>query len=65
MRVDRAWDLSRGKGVKVAVVDTGVDLNHPDLAGHLLPGYNAVDPSQSPQDDYGHGTMVAGIIALF
>ncbi|WP_042462717.1 S8 family peptidase [Neobacillus dielmonensis] len=58
------WNFTRGsKDVKIAVVDTGVDLDHPDLAGKLLPGYNAVDDNDNPEDDNGHGTHVAGIIA--
>jgi subtilisin family serine protease len=48
--------------VNVAVVDTGVDLTHPDLAGRLLPGYNAPEPGQPPQDFDGHGTSTAGCV---
>ena len=58
-----AWDLTAGKGVKVAVVDTGVDYNHPDLAPNYKGGYNAVTPGASPLDDQGHGTHVSGTIA--
>lgn len=47
----------------IASVDTGVDLKHPDLKGRLVKGYNLIDPSQPPQDDNGHGTEVAGVIA--
>ncbi|MGZ3672239.1 MAG: S8 family peptidase [Bdellovibrionota bacterium] len=51
--------------VIVAVLDTGADLRHPDLAGNLLPGKNFVDgvDSDDPQDDNLHGTHVTGIIA--
>jgi thermitase len=46
------------------VVDTGVDLDTPDLAGRIAPGYNAWTGGRTPpQDDNGHGTMVAGIAA--
>lgn len=51
--------------VVVAILDTGADLSHPDLAGNLLPGKNFVggDESDDPQDDNLHGTHVTGIIA--
>ena len=56
--------LGRGLGVTVSVIDTGVDLTHPSLQGNLLPyGYNFGDGNSIPQDELGHGTMVAGIIA--
>jgi subtilisin family serine protease len=58
-----AWDRATGAGVTIAVVDTGVDLGHEDLAPQLVPGINVVSPGQPPQDDYGHGTHVAGIAA--
>jgi thermitase len=60
----QGWQVNRGaKDVVVAVVDTGVDLKHPDLQGQLLPGYNVISGSDSPQDDVGHGTHVSGVIA--
>ncbi len=58
-----AWDYTAGGGVKVAVIDTGIDYTHPDLAPNYKGGYNAVDPSAPPLDDQGHGTHVAGTIA--
>jgi subtilisin family serine protease len=58
-----AWAKSKGEGVKVAVLDTGVDLDHPDLAPNLLPGFNFISPGSQPWDDNQHGTHVAGIIA--
>jgi type VII secretion-associated serine protease mycosin len=58
------WNISRGdESVIVAVLDTGIDLNHPDLRGKLAEGRNFVDESAAPDDDVGHGTHVAGIIA--
>lgn len=58
------WNLSKGsQDVVVAVIDTGVQLDHPDLEGRLVEGYNVIDPSSPPDDDVGHGTHVAGIIA--
>jgi len=52
-----------GKGIKVAVIDTGVDSNHPDLNGKVIGGYDFVENDNTPQDTNGHGTEVAGIIA--
>lgn len=59
----KVWSKSKGEGVKVAVLDTGVDLDHPDLTRNLLPGMNFVNPGKPPHDDNQHGTHVAGIIA--
>jgi len=62
-----AWQHSTGKGIIVAVVDTGVDVTHPDLIGQLVDGINTRDDhgdtTLPTQDDNGHGTHVAGIIA--
>ena len=60
----QAWDMSVGSAaVVIAVVDTGVDLTHPDLAPKLVAGYDFVNGDDVPQDDNGHGTHVAGIAA--
>ncbi|MEJ9227105.1 S8 family peptidase [Priestia aryabhattai] len=59
-----AWDVTRSNSsIKIAIVDTGVQLNHPDLTSKLLPGYNFVDGNTNPSDGNGHGTHVAGIAA--
>lgn len=58
-----AWSRSTGKDVLIAVVDTGVDLSHPDLAGQLVPGRDFVDGDDEPGDESGHGTLLAGIAA--
>lgn len=58
------WDVTRGsEDVVVAVIDTGVDINHPDLEGRTAEGINIVSQQNDPLDDVGHGTHVAGIIS--
>lgn len=57
-----------GDGIKVAVIDTGVDFNHPDLYGwgrdgKVIGGYNFIHEGEPPMDTNGHGTQVAGVIA--
>lgn len=60
----KAWPrLSADVTALIAVVDTGVDFNHPALKPYLLPGKNLVNANRPPQDDNGHGTAVAGVIA--
>jgi thermitase len=64
LRLAHAWDVTIGSAsVTVAVVDTGVLPSHEDLAGAVLPGYNAIDGTTNSGDDNGHGTEVAGMIA--
>lgn len=64
IHTETGWDLAeQGNEVIVAVVDTGVDLNHPDLTGRLTEGYNVYTQNADAMDDVGHGTHVAGIIA--
>ncbi len=58
-----AWDITTGEGILIAVLDTGVLSSHPDLSGRVLPGYNAINGSDRTEDDSGHGTAVAGLIA--
>jgi len=64
VRADGAWLRSTGAGVTVAVIDSGVDATHPDLAGHVLPGADFIAGTEGASaDPYGHGTHVAGTIA--
>jgi subtilisin family serine protease len=63
MNAPQAWDQSLGDGVVVAVLDTGVDPDHPDLAGQLVTGWNVYGNNADSSDVYGHGTRVAGVIA--
>jgi subtilisin family serine protease len=71
VRLAKASRLSTGDGMRVAVLDTGVDRQHPALAGRLLPGFDFVDDDAEPSEaggsanpSFGHGTHVAGLVAL-
>jgi thermitase len=58
-----AWTkFGMGEGVTVAVLDTGCDLDHPDLVDNLVPGLNVINPKKPPEDDNMHGTHVTGIL---
>jgi len=63
-----AWARTTGAGVRIGIVDTGIDLNHEDLAGRVVASASCLETDGNPlrcegdaQDDYGHGTHVAGI----
>lgn len=63
--IDQAWAAAQGAdGVVVAIVDSGVDRYHPDLAGQVVAGFNTYDKSGNSADQFGHGTKVAGLAAL-
>ena len=71
VNADKAWKMGyTGKGVIVAVIDSGVNYNHEDLKDHLWDGgaqypnhgYNFIDDNNDPMDDYGHGTHCAGTV---
>ncbi|RYX99162.1 peptidase S8, partial [bacterium] len=72
--VDKAWDLSTGKGVTISIIDTGVDVKHDDLKNNIVNGYDAFSKSEGAKagnasklnyisDTYKHGSHVAGIAA--
>ena len=73
--LDRSWGVKRigagvvhtfpntGAGVKVAIIDTGIDYGHPDLAANYRGGCDFVNGDDDPMDDHSHGTHVAGIVA--
>ncbi len=64
VRAPEAWDITTGSSsVIVAVLDSGVDAGHPDLAGRLIAGRDFVENDSTPQDKCGHGTHVTGILA--
>lgn len=57
------WASTTADTIKMAIIDTGIELSHPDLSLNIKGGYNAIDPRKSANDDNGHGTHVAGITA--
>ncbi|WUH90589.1 type VII secretion-associated serine protease mycosin [Streptomyces sp. NBC_00433] len=64
MRLPEAWKISKGAGITVAVIDTGVDRSIPDLKGQVLDGKSFTYPVDSPYDDkIGHGTGMSSLIA--
>ena len=64
----QAWKITKGSGVKVAIIDTGIDVTHPDLQDAVVSGFDMAatssEKSQNPVQDFGfHGTMVASLLA--
>lgn len=57
------WKTSQGENVRVAVIDTGCDFNHPDIKSNILDGKNFIEIDEEPMDRNGHGTHVCGTIA--
>jgi len=65
------WNITRvvgnkrpndGQGVRVGILDTGIDLHHPDLKSNIKGGINVISPHTLPHDDNGHGTHIAGVV---
>ncbi len=63
LKADKLSSITQGKGVTVAVIDSGVNGNHPDLKGNVAQGRDFVDPGNGWQDPKGHGTAMASLIA--
>jgi thermitase len=63
IRAPNAWSQAKAGGIVVAVLDTGVEATHPDLADRLLRGYNSADGSTDTSPIHPHGTRVAGAVA--
>ncbi|MEZ4673610.1 MAG: S8 family serine peptidase [Caldilineaceae bacterium] len=70
INASRSWSIAYGSDgfgggfteVQVAIIDSGIDVNHPEFRSRLLAGQNYVSPGSPPDDDFGHGTHVAGLI---
>lgn len=70
INASRAWSLAYSTNgfaanfatVQVAIIDSGIDINHPEFRGRLLPGKNYITAGTQPVDDFGHGTHVAGLL---
>lgn len=63
VEAEKVWGRTRGKGIKIAVIDTGIDHEHPAIKPNYRGGVNILSPHSNPMDYNGHGTHVAGIIA--
>jgi subtilisin family serine protease len=63
IRAPQAWDMTVGAtNTVIAILDSGINASHPEVAGRILPGYNFVSGTSDTSDDFGHGTAVAGTV---
>lgn len=63
IQLEEAWETTIGSSeIVVAVLDSGAEMDHPDLVGNLVAGYDFIDDDNEPWDDLGHGTHVASVI---
>ena len=60
---EQAWETAGGSGITIAILDSGVDLDHPELESKVLAGHDFVNGNEVADDDFGHGTQVAGVAA--
>jgi len=66
IHAEEAWDITTGsESPIIAIIDTGIQAYHPDLDGKVIEGYNAIDGSNNTDDDFFHGTFVAGVAAAW
>ncbi|MGQ0721368.1 MAG: S8 family serine peptidase [Candidatus Eiseniibacteriota bacterium] len=64
IEAEAGWDVTLGaSSVVVAVLDTGIDSDHPDFAGRIVAGWDFVNNDADPEDDQSHGTLVSGLLA--
>jgi subtilisin family serine protease len=63
INADEVWEVNTGFEIKVAILDTGIDLEHPDLMDNIKGNVNMIKPSKNGNDKNGHGTHVAGVVA--
>jgi len=62
--ITKMWKFAKGKNVKIAILDSGIDLNHPDLkSANIIKTINFIEPNKPASDESGHGTFIAGIVA--
>lgn len=63
MGISTLWEEGfKGTGINIAIMDSGIVYRHPDFSTNIKIGFNAINPRLSPTDDYGHGTLITGII---